>query len=305
MRKRFKINRIENNNGPSIFGFRLKNQLELMGWEYSTGNIDYNICFSVGEYISGAVNVLRLDGLYFDSNNTLGDTDALNTPIKKSYHKFDKIIFQGNFCKEMYSRYFGKINKPYSIIPNGVPLIFSPEGDRDIYPWAKTLICSSRWRAHKRLKAIIDGFRYLDDKNIGLIILGKTEERYGSFNIIHYSDILPHELPFYLRGADAFVHLSFLDWAPNVVSESLACGLPVLCSHNGGTKEIVGDSGTVLQLEENYDYKKVDLYNPPVPDPEIVAQGISDILEWKRKVYRPDLNIKCVAEKYMQFIERD
>jgi glycosyltransferase involved in cell wall biosynthesis len=304
MRKRFRINRTDNKNGPSIFGYRLKKQLEAFGWEYSKGDIDYNICFSVGDYIQNAINVLRLDGLYFDTGNVVGDTDALNAPIKKAYHKFDKIIFQGNFCKEMYFRHFGVIDKPYTIIPNGVPPEFSPEGDKIFTKvWKKTLICSSRWRAHKRLGAIVAGFNYLNDKDVRLLILGGGSGVYDIPNIIAVGRVTPESLPFYLRGADAFVHLSFLDWAPNVVSESLACGLPVLCSHNGGTKEIVGDSGIVCTLEEDYDYKRLDLYNPPVPNPEIVAQGMREILKWDKPVVRPDLSIKHVAKRYMQFIE--
>jgi glycosyltransferase involved in cell wall biosynthesis len=93
-----------------------------------------------------------------------------------------------------------------------------------------------------------------------------------------------------------------LDWCPNTVVEALACGLPVLCSHNGGTKELVRGSGIIQEFEETYDFKKVPLYKPPMPDPKLVARGMSELLEWREPIDRPDLYMDHVAMQYINFI---
>lgn len=301
-RKRYYLNSCGDSGGPNIFGKRLRVELKKFNWVYSPKVFAYNLAFISGKYYPGKVNILRLDGLYFDAENTLGNNDKLNAPIKKAYYEFDRIIFQSEFCEKMYFRHFGETHKPHRIIYNGVPKYFSPTGKKYKYPFDRVLICSSKWRTHKRLKAIIEGFMALKDKNVGLAILGGCSKENDHENIIYLGKIPPHKLPFYLRGADAFVHLSWLDWCPNVVVEALACGLPVLCSHNGGTKELVRKSGVILELEETYNYKPVALYKPPMPDPKLVAQGMRRILEWNKPVVRPDLYIDYVAKQYVDFI---
>ena len=300
--KRYYLNCRGNRTGPAIFGKRLKNEFKEMGWVYNARSFDYNLAFISGNYCNGKVNVLRLDGLYFDIDDTVGNTDELNIPIRKSYYEFDKIIFQSNFSKEMFFRHFGNIKKPYKVIYNGVPKYFSPIGKKYNYPFDRTIVCSSTWRAHKRLEGIIDGFKELNNSTIGLVILGKCEKIVNHKNIVYLGNVKAHNLPYYLRGADAFVHLTWLDCCPNVVVEALACGLPVLCSHNGGTKELVRDSGIILKLEDDYNFQKVALYSPPKPDPGIVADGIKTLLEWNKPIERADLYIDHVSRQYIDFI---
>lgn len=299
----FKINTIQNRNGPGIFGLRLKEQLEKYGWGYANVRPDYNIVFASGDYISGSVNTLRLDGLYFDSKNTIGNTDKLNKPIKIACNTFDKIIFQSKFAKLQYLSHFGPIKVPYKIIYNGVPDIFSSNGEKIVYPFKKTFIVSSDWRVHKRLDAVIQAFKCFDlNNNYGLVILGNCKNKVKHKNIIYKGKVHHTELPRYIRGADAGILLSWLDCSPNVIYEFLACGLPVLCSHNGGTKEIVKKDGITLKLEQDYEFNRVDLYHPPKPNVSIVYKGMQDILDWSSKVYRPDLNIKYTVKQYIKFM---
>lgn len=300
--KKFFLNKCSNSTGPSIFGYRLKVELEKRGWRFTKDCPDYNICFSSGKVDAKAVNILRLDGLYYDTENTLGNTDTLNAPIKKAYSYFDKLIFQSKYGKELFVRNFGETNKPHDVIYNGVPSTFSPEGPAYKYPWDKTLVCSASWRAHKRLRDIVAGFNKLSNNSVGLAVLGECKEIIKAKNVQYFGNIPTDKLPFYLRGANAFVHLTWLDCCPNVVVEALACGLPVLCSDNGGTKELVGDSGIVLTLEPEYTFERVALYKPPVSRPCVVSAGMEAILNWKKEIYRPDFLIDNVAKKYIKFM---
>jgi len=298
----FKINSVNNNNGPGIFGLRLKAGLEKRSWIWKENKPDYNICFATGQYIYGSVNILRLDNLYFDSENTIGDTDKLNAPIRQAYNIFDKIVFQSKFAVEQYKHHFGRINASYKVIYNGVPAIFFRRGSSFNYGYVKTFICSADWRAHKRLEPIIEAFKCFDIKlNYGLVILGHCKNKDSHPNITYPGKIIHTGLPKYLRGADAGVHISWLDCSPNVVYEMLACGLPVLCSYNGGTKEIVKRDGVVLRLEKDYTYNRVNLYKPPKPDIKILYQGMQKILNREVSI-RSDLYMDRVVDEYIDFI---
>lgn len=298
----FKINTVGSVNGPAIFGSRLKKGLESRKWIFSKNNPDVNIVFASGPYIPGKISVLRLDNLYFDLENTIGDTDKLNAPILQAYNNFDKIIFQSQFAVEQYKYHFGPIKVSYKVIYNGVPDIFCKVGNSFNYGFVKTFICSADWRAHKRLESIIEAFKCFDKNlNYGLVILGNCKVKDNHSNIIYLGKIHHTKLPKYLRGANAGVHISWLDCSPNVVYEMLACGLPVLCSHNGGTKEIVRDGGIVLKLEEDYKYNRVSLYKPPKPDIDVLYWGMQEILK-KKVSARSDLYIDHVVDEYINFI---
>jgi len=249
-------------------------------------------------------NILRLDGLYFDSDNTLGDSDKMNRPIFKAYRKADGIIFQSEFNRVQFIKFLGEPHCPNVIIPNGVPLEFSSEGEKVNYGFKKTLICSSKWRAHKRLDSIIKGFLEYGSPEVGLIIIGEgIEERVEHPNIKYLGRVPPEDLPKYMRGGDAFIHLSWIDNCPNTVVEALACGLPVLCTHNGGTKEIVGSNGIIIQCEEDYIFNKVKFYKPPECNKTKVANGIDQVLKWDKEMDVSYLTMDRVAHEYMAFHE--
>ena len=95
------------------------------------------------------------------------------------------------------------------------------------------------------------------------------------------------------------IHLCWLDCCPNTVVEGLASGLPVVCSHNGGTKELVRDDGIVIQLEEDYEYgSMVNLYHPPKVDTNIIVEAVLKSLEMPKVKNRGDLKMSNVSKKY-------
>ena len=78
----------------------------------------------------------------------------------------------------------------------------------------------------------------------------------------------------------------------------------MLCSHNGGTKELVKDDGIIIELEEDYKIgTRLDLYSPPKVDIEIIVKGIQDIIEMPLVTNRDDLKISNVALKYKQLLK--
>jgi len=277
--------------GPHIFCERLKNELIRMGLEYGERSINHLNIIS-GSPQTGKNNLLRLDGLYFNKSH------PENQPIFSAYNSFDHIIFQGKFCRDQYEAFTG-IKKPHSIIRNGVPDSFfdshSPAFESD-YP--KVLIASASWRRHKRIEEVVEAFKSPRLKDIMLVILGGCSGP-DLPNICYLPKINPEDLPGFYQAADAMIHLSWLDWCPNTVVEGLASGLPVLCSHNGGTKELVKEDGIVLKLEEDYEIgSALDLYNPPKVDINIIIEGILKIIEMPKIKERKDLKIENIATQY-------
>lgn len=279
--------------GPHIFAKRLTDELISQGLTYSPDALN-QLTLINGQKHPEKYNILRLDGLNFKKD------DPENQSIFKSYKSFDHIIFQGEFCRSQYEASTG-IEKDHSIIRNGVPDSFfenhSPAFESDL---SKVLIASASWRRHKRIEEVIEAFKSPKLKDVMLVVLGGYSGP-DLPNVCYFPKIKPEDLPNFYQSADAMVHLSWLDWCPNTVVEGLASGLPVLCSHNGGTKELVQDDGIVLKLEE--DYKEgtyLDLYNPPKIDIEIIVNGVLKIVGMPKIKIREDLKISNVALKYRE-----
>ena len=248
--KKFWINNVNDHGGPNLFSTRLKNELQSRGFEYLSfpaqpTNLDgaekrfVNLCAIAGPHWSNAYNVLRLDNLYFDSEDPR--CDRLNQPIFDCYNRFDHVVFQSEFSKKMYESFTG-IKKDNSVILNGVTDFFKhdPEVERPeiLKRFRKVCITSAAWRRHKRLEELINVFKRPELYDVALVVLGGAE-----YEGINPSDCPPNvflhrkvhhtNLPAYYNIADAMLFISWLDCCPNAVVESLACGIPVLCSHNG------------------------------------------------------------------------
>ena len=279
--------------GPHIFSERLARELVSQGLSYDPDSKN-QITIISGPKCEDAYNILRLDGLNFKKD------DPENQSIFKAYQSFDHIIFQGQFCRDQYEA-FTEIEKPHSIIANGVPdAFFETHEPAFRSEFDKVLIASSSWRRHKRIEEVIEAFKSPKLKDILLVVLGGYKGP-DLPNIAYLPKVPPNELPHYYQSAGAMIHLAWLDWCPNTVVEGLASGLPVLCSHNGGTHELVKNDGLILHLEEDYKIGTcLNLYEPPNVDIDIIVEGILKIVEMPKIEKRNDLKISRVALKYRE-----
>ncbi len=303
----FYLNNINDFGGPNIFATRLRDELVGRGHNFLTHNPGTpfnNISVITGNYFKGSNNILRLDNLYFDSENP--DCDRLNFPIFQCYKHFDQVVFQSKFSKEMYEAFTG-LEKKNTIIYNGVPSSFNPEvvpvyADARAKEYEKVCITSASWRRHKRLEELLEAFKSPKLKDVCLLVLGGKDYDINADipeNVIMCSKYDHWALPSLYAAADAMLFISWLDCCPNAVVEALACGVPVMCSHNGGTPELVRDNGVVLQLEEDYEFgTKVPLYNPSKVDTDTIINGILKVLGMEKGFSRPDLSIENTAKQY-------
>ena len=305
--------------GPGIFGSRLMQEFIDQGDRFNgyldAPDIDLNVSIIEGQRTANenAMNVLRLDGCYFDSALGVEKCFDQNFPLMQSIKRHDHVVFQSEHSKRLCNilGLHTDIDVPSSVIHNGVPEVFCPKEFEPLKDEKPYLIASASWRRHKRLEETVAAFADPRLADYNLVVLGGTEYKLESNpyftdipkNVLMLPSFSPHRLPSLYQTAIGMIHLCWLDSCPNSVVEALACGIPVLCSHNGGTKELVVDNGVVIQLEEDYEYgTMVDLYNPPVVDINTIVEGVLGVLEKPKGFARPDLSITTTAKNYKRLM---
>lgn len=260
---------------------------------------DVHITFD-GLIKNGCKNIYRIDGIWI---NTIEDYKAKNKPLIGGLTTADHIIYQSEFCKETVERIF-KIKRPHHIIFNGAdPKEFALN---PIYtPNKPTFISTCKWRPHKRLKYIVEGFlksRCCNDAF--LYIYGEVDAskqiRHKNIHYMGWSDQINHILPWCV----ASIYLSFLDWCPNAVVESLVAGVPVIYANSGGVPYIVKNSGISIP-DIQWDYKPLRLYDDYPVSLKRVANAYDRYYETRNNremVFRPDLHIENIAKQYVDCI---
>lgn len=284
--------------GKGYFFKRLANQLIKQGHRIvSTPSDKHDIYLAHNGFKWGtnAPRVLRVDGVY---NDVKRPYKRLNREIATQCSKADAIIYQSNWSRGMHRKYVGKYHVQDAVIYNGAPL-----NQSDIWCSEKILVAASRWRAHKRLKSIMQAATLA--KDITLHIYGDVSKPIRSPNIVYHGHRNQAEIAKVLSVASGFVHICWQDACPNSVVEALSHYVPVLCNNVGGTPEIVSKcGGMVMDLDKPYDMRPVDLYHPPKIDIEKLAAGMSKIAEYKGKIDPWTVNIENIGLQYEFFFKR-
>lgn len=252
--------------------------------------------------------VVRFDGVYHDISI---DWRGKNEGMVEAAQRATKIICQSEFGKRMVLEFLGADANKITIINNA-----SDSNQPVTLPKLThnhNFIAVAVWRPHKRLRETIDAFLAAAIPDSVLRIFGKmgkgmddTIRRYSWPNVIfmdHMDDRA--QLLGYMRTATAMLHLCWFDCCPNSVVEAINQHCPVICSNQGGTREVVEPSGgIVLDLDEPYDYKPVDLYNPPAIDIAKVADAMYGTIVKRPEIRNDFVNLTNTAERYKAVFER-
>ena len=201
----------------------------------------------------------------------------------------------------MVIHHFGEpLTRLYSIIYNGHSYQEAkfPESP---FPGKKIVFTAANWRPHKRLNDTIKGFLAWDQPDTVLCIAGTDKVDLEAPNVFCLGFLNQQQLFPYYQHAIAFLHFCWIDCCPNTVVEALCSGTPVVCTSNGGTKELVRESGIIID-EEEYDLEPCHLYNPPEVPPHKVADALDKIYAHPIEVHRPDLDISRAALEYESLI---
>ena len=247
------------------------------------------------------LNVLRLNGLWFNKEQPY---KKRNKAIVNSIKKSDALIYQGEFCMKAYETFLEINGKLSDIIPNGAdPNCF----DTRRTPSSNFFLALCKWRPHKRLKTIIDSFILANEMGLDsdLIVIGTTDHIVKNDRIRYLGWQDNKKIVRLLSKAIASLHLTYLDWCPNAMIESIVANCPLIYTSSGGHSELGRGMGISIQDSE-WDCKHaIQLYNPPLLDLSCVAKAMIEI---KNNGYNMDDNVKfhidSVAKKYIDFFER-
>lgn len=258
-------------------------------------------------------SILRLDGVY---HNTLVNYKAINTKIvKEGVKRADAIVYQSNFSKKLCDVYLGKFSGRTLVIHNGANPEFYKKTVSASVDCKHVVLAVANWRPHKRLWDTIESFLLADVKDSVLFIIGnvsnsgvekkKLEKYFKLSNVRYLGRKTPKDIASYLKTAEVFIHLCWIDNCPNGVVEAIVAKVPVITNNVGGTQELVEPSGgIVLPLDKEYDMKPCNLYNPPKINRNLVAKAVRKCCSEKIEITNSHVAIHNIALQYREFFRK-
>lgn len=293
-------------SGPNSFAKRLAGGLIELGHEvelYNGKNSDVSIVFiePSGRPLANKI-VQRLDGIWFSPS----EFEIKNSAIKKLYQNADGIIWQSEFDKGMTTKWWGQ-PKSGSVIRNGInaPKIKKfqiPALEQIRQQYEMLFVCSANWHPQKRLETNVELYKWLRTfyTSAALIVLGSNAIKVADPHIF-YAGSQPHDVCLEIFSASNWMlHTAWLDHCPNTVVEALSQGTPVICSEQGGTKELVQGYGIVLKENAEYNFELTDYDRPPALD---ITQ-ITNKLMTKDKLSKSfDISMERTMKDYLSLLE--
>ena len=294
---------LSSRTGPNSFAKRLAEELTYLGHQVYLGSgseCDVSLVFieESGAPLASKV-VQRLDGIWFSPS----EFSTKNSRIKKLYQNAHHVVWQSDFDRQMTTK-FWDTPKSGSVIRNGVPnfshvnesLKKQMEALRNRHELI--MVCAANWHPQKRLSENIKVFQRVKQfhPTACLIVMGENAPAI-SVSDVYFAGSLPHELCMQVyRESDWMIHTAWLDHCPNTVVEALSCNVPVICTQDGGTCELVGSYGIVLNETAPYDFTLVDYDNPPLID--IDSQIYKKLPTRDNLGSSPNVNIRTAAMAY-------
>lgn len=291
--------------GPSTFARRFARELLNRGHELELDGeaADASLVFIEPTGVPLASKVVqRLDGIWFKPN----EFATKNVAIRRCYERADHVIWQSNFDREMSTKWFGT-PKNGTVITNGIDIepvkeFTSVQLQSLSQTYEKLFVCSANWHPQKRLRANVELFEHV--RNNGqhkscMLVLGANPDYIVSSPHIFYTGNVPQEVYMQIYSmCDWMIHLAWADHCPNTVVEALSQGTPVICSTVGGTKELVGEFGIVLD-EEPYDFSLFDYDSPP----KIDVTQLKNLPDKSTLGKHADISIASVVDSYIKVLE--
>ncbi len=259
--------------------------------------------------------------------------DRMNHSKIKSIEQSNHIVYQSIYSKKAYGHFCPEYKKNKStIVNNGVDI-------EQFRPNVKSLDNNSRIEIRGDLKLVFSGVarlwkraqeivkilpilkKYIPETKLYFLgdldipsktIINKLIEKNNlKDNVVFLGRINPDDLPYYYSKMDIMVHPAWFDACPNVVVEALSCGVPVICPSSGGTPELVGKAGSIIEedfnfgFKEFYNIKKIPKINYSKYALEILK--IKKHIDFYSKLAREravaKLDIRKVADKYINIFK--
>lgn len=186
----------------------------------------------------------------------------------------DRIVTVSETSREALASWFHLKPETLRVVTEGPAPIFRHQPDHPesgavlskyaIPPDTRYLLYVGGLSPHKNLPRLIDAFSRIDDRDLGLVIVGDVKDVFhthvpeiqrviaraeaGSAWRVILSGFVPDaELAHLYNRAYALVQPSLMEGFGLPPVEAMACGTPVLSSRAGSLPEIVGDAGLFFE----------------------------------------------------------
>jgi glycosyltransferase involved in cell wall biosynthesis len=186
--------------------------------------------------------VHRVDG----SGQDYGRSDDADIRQARVNQWADLTIFQSHYSR------FSTMQK-YKIITLDGPVIYNPVNVERFRPsenkFSLFTACNAAFSPNRKKGTWQIGEIARQNPEVHFVLCG----RYPPLPRLPNIELLGHlnrkELAVVMQQSHVFLNLSENDPCPNVVTEALASGLPVLYKDSGGTPELVGDCGLPATID--------------------------------------------------------
>jgi glycosyltransferase involved in cell wall biosynthesis len=216
----------------------------------------------------GARILVNQNGVYYPSWAGASYL-AQNLYLRRLNELADHTFFQSEFAKESYVKWVGPVPRSHSILFNGVDTnAFRPGPRRAESPVVVLFFCDFKesyrpywealgaWLSHVSFPLRPENYRVLAVGNCAgeeRPFLCELERRWEGLPVQFHANVPRADIPGLVQRANVLVHVIYNDVCPNKVLEAMACGVWPICVSAGGTRELVGDAGTVLEVPAGYE----------------------------------------------------
>lgn len=263
-----------------------------------SGKFDVELAFIRTDKRHKKPVVLRLDGCYYESGRM-----GANKAIEKSANRASRLVFQSKFSKKMFKKLL-KINidkiKKSAVIHNGIDLDYIRSISASNKKTPLSFVCAASWRTNKRPMSIVRGFLHADISGSVLYVIGNNfPKKIKDPRVKYLGSLSKSEVIGILKSCNFLLHLCHVDSCPNIVVESLACGLSVLHTNLGGTKELVDKNGINMEIDA-WKWKPIKSVRDNISG-DIVADGINRLIALKRSEFNPEsVSIDRCVDEYIE-----
>lgn len=228
----------------------------------------------------------------------------------------DRIVYQSEFTYRWWSEWYGVLEKPHTVIHNGVDLNrYTPEGEHGRPSEGFRLLVVEGNLAGAQsfgLNWAVDVANRLSAAGlpVQLTVAGRVDaasraaarER-CAVDVDFLGVVPPDEIPRLDRSAHLFISAELNSACPNAVIEALACGTPVVGFDTGALRELVGTQGGQIVPYGG------DVWRFEPADTAGLAKAAGEVLAnwetWHRQARalaeaRFDLN--AMTQRYLEFL---
>ncbi len=195
--------------------------------------------------------IVRLDGVGIDSEGIY--VEKVRSKLINIINKGSSIVYQSKFSQNCFNNMYDSLPTG-NIIYNGVSEMLN-EDSRLINILEKLKLqfkdgfftVAGRFSNRKRIYQITKEFDKFDLGN--LVVLSNVPDnlKYKNEKIIYLGMINPDMARRIISNSIGLIHFDRYDWCPNIVVAAIHDGIPVICSNYGGTPEIVGKNGLIIE----------------------------------------------------------